>query len=113
MKKFAKILLSGIVLSVLLTTTILCAACVPTGEWQVTVDYDTTKGTVTLDPPSEGNYYEGGTTVTVTVTAIEGWSVEDVFLDGARQTLVNNQFSFVVEDNAKIRVNFVKNSSEE
>lgn len=112
MKKGLKIMVIGMITCVLCSVAILCAACVPTGQWEVTLEYDTTRGRVDLSPYEEDMIYFEGTQITVTVTPNTDYRVEKVYLNGTPQTLQNNQFKFTILENTKIQVIFVAKNGE-
>ena len=113
MKKGFKILLIGIVVSALCAISILCTACVPTGQWEVTLTYDTTRGRVDLVPYEEDMIYFEGTEITVTVTPNSDCKVDKVYLNGTLQTLEGNKFNFTIIENTEIRVEFVRMNGDE
>ncbi len=96
-------ILSIIVASVLCAMLILCTACVPSSRWEVTLDYDTTRGTVELSPMEDDFIYYEGTEITVTVSANPGYVASKIYLDGA---LKEKQFTFTITSNVRITVEF-------
>ncbi len=81
-------------------------AVTPDG-FTITVNCPEEQGVVTVTPPLSGDKYEENERVTVTVTAKEGYALNSVTLDGAAQTLdENNSFSFYVTGNVTIAVTF-------
>lgn len=70
----------------------------------VTLDYDETQGTVTLDPDKDE--YDAGDEVTVTVDPKEGYEVDEFTVNGESQTLINLSYTFTVEDDTSIEVTF-------
>lgn len=111
-KSIIKYMVLGLIACVLCSVAIMCTACVPTGEWMVTLEYDDTKGRVDLSPYEEDMIYFENTVITVTVMPNPDCKVEKVYLNGATQTLKNNRFQFTITENTKIQVIFVKNNEE-
>lgn len=112
MKKGIKYMAFGLIACVLCSVAIMCTACVPTGEWMVTLEYDDTRGRVDLNPYEEDMIYFENTVITVTVTPNPDCKVEKVYLNGATQTLKNNKFQFTITENTKIQVIFIKKDEE-
>ena len=107
-----KLALIGTLSCVLCAIAVLCVACVPTGEWAVTLVYDTTRGTVDLNPHEDDMIYLEGTVIEVTVTPNAGYKIQTVYLNGTPQTLKDNKFSFTIIENTRIQVIFVPESGE-
>ena len=80
----------------------------PVEQYTVTVQCDTTQGTATLSPQAPNNKYDKGTSVTLTVSAEEGYIVEEVTLNGTAVTLIDNKHTFTVEGNTAIVVSFAE-----
>ncbi len=72
--------------------------------YTVTVDYDETKGTVTLSPAKDD--YILGDQVTVTVEANEGFFVQSFEVNGLAAELTGGRYSFRVEGDTAIAVEF-------
>ena len=75
-------------------------------EYTVTVTCDSTKGTATLTPVAENNKYAKGTSVTLEVSAEEGYEVSEVKVNGSAVTLTEGKYTFTVQGNTEIVVSF-------
>ncbi len=89
------------------------AACTPeTPEekgYRITVTYDETQGSVTLGAPEEGELYDEGETVTVTVAPNTGYAVETFTVSGKEDAaLTNGSYTFTVTGDTAVSVTFGK-----
>ena len=87
---------------------VLAAACTknvppePTTLYTITAEYDETKGSVALSKTSAGE----GEYVTVSVTAKEGFAVNEVTVNDAGVTLEEGQYSFAVTQDTVVKATF-------
>lgn len=118
MKKFKILFLSLIASVCLLFGAAVLAACGDTGEngggnnggttyYTVTLDYDSTKGTVTKSDSAAKDGYVKDETVTLTVTAKENYTVEAVKAGTTTLTAgTDGKYSFKVAGNTTVSVTF-------
>ncbi len=89
------------------------AACTPetteeTG-YRVTVTYDETQGSVTIGAPEEGELYDEGELVTVTVAPNTGYAVETFTVSGKEDAaLTDGSYTFAVAGDTAVAVTFGK-----
>ncbi len=79
----------------------------------VTLDYDAAKGSVTLDPAPVNGKIKKGTSVTLTVTAKENYTVDSVSLPEGAQSLGEGKYSFTADSDVTISVTFEEKAQEE
>ncbi len=80
----------------------------PQTEFSVTVaSYDETMGSVKVDAPANGDKYQQGESVTVTVTAAEGCKIESFLVSGRVSAhLTNGKYTFPITQDTTITVTF-------
>ena len=80
-------------LCVLLVGCMAFAACDPNDPaesgFKVTLDFNSEQGDVTLSKPAEGELYDAGEKVTVTVTPKEGWLLDAFTVSGFDDAALN------------------------
>ena len=77
--------------------------------YSVTVEYDRTKGTVTVSEPKNSDKYQKGENVTVMVEPTSGYEVASFTVSGRSDAnLTNGKYEFNIESNVKISVTFQK-----
>ncbi len=107
MNKLKKLFLTvlGAVLFVCMGVAI--AACGGSKKYTVTTEYEAGQGTVALSPEAEGNKYEKGTEVTVTVTPKTGYEVDTftVSTDENAQ-LTGGKYTFEVSADTTVKATF-------
>lgn len=84
------------------------ASCQET-TYQLTVDFDSTKGNVTYTEANYKNGYRGNTNVTISVNPFENFEVDKVTVDGNEVELENQQYTFVINKNMEVIVEFKEN----
>ena len=98
-----------VILSLLLVATcalLVLSACDGNG-YKVTLNYDSTKGIVTVSEPAAGSKYEKGETVMVLVAPASGYKVGDFSVTGhSDAALVNGQYTFDIQSNTTVSVTF-------
>ena len=103
MKKMTKMTIAGLAASVMIAIALMCTACVPTNKWEVTLEYDDTRGAILIYPLTDDFIYNEGDVIQVTVSAKKGYKATAVYLDGE---LKEQQFEFMIMSNVTIRVEF-------
>lgn len=74
--------------------------------YQLTVDYDKTKGKIIYTSENDEKGYLENTSITITVEPIENYEVEKVIVNGEVVELENYQYTFVINKNINVRVEF-------
>ncbi len=100
-------------LCVLLVTCVAFAACDPKhpaeSGFKVTLDFNGEQGDVTLSKPAEGELYDAGEEVTVTVTPKEGWLLDTFTVSGFDDAALNGGgYTFDIQADTTVTVTFKK-----
>lgn len=104
--KLRKVLTLFVVLAMVLSLALIVAAC-DAVSYTVTLQYDETQGTVTVNKPATGEKYLKGEAVTVTVTPEEGFAVDEVKVnDKAVQLDGEGKYTFSAEQDTVVEVKF-------
>lgn len=94
-------------LSMLCLTLSVFAAC-GTTKYGITLEYDSTQGSVTVTAPAQGATYGEGENVTLSVVPADGYETASVTLNGNAVELTDGKYSFSVTEDARIAVVFDK-----
>lgn len=81
------------------------ASCQET-TYQLVVSFDSTKGNVTYTDENHKNGYLANTNVTISVEAFENYVVDKVVVDDTEVELKNQQYTFAMNKDIKVRVVF-------
>lgn len=105
-KSFKRTLIATLGVLFLVVTALAFAAC-STKSFKVTLDFESTQGSVVLDPEADGNTYAADTEVKVTVTPNTGYEVDTFLVNGTAATLdANSSYTFKVEKDTTVAVTF-------
>ncbi len=106
-KTFKRTLIATLSVLCLLALSLFAAACSPAADaYKVTLDYESEKGEVTLDPVQDT--YDAGSDVTVTVTPKPNYEVGTFKVDGKDEQLTNGKYTFAVEKDTVVAVTFTQ-----
>lgn len=77
-----------------------------TKVYKLNVNFDSTKGTVTYTQANKDDGYTENTEVTIQVTPFEEYEIKTVVLDGEEVKLTNGTYTFVINKNTEVSVEF-------
>lgn len=106
------------ILTVILALAMLafCVACnnkeedKPKESYALVINNDAAKGSISVSPEAEK--YESGSVVTITVSANEGYVLENVIVNGKNATIENSAVSVTMEKNTTVDVLYKADSPE-
>ena len=107
MKQLRKTLLTVLCALFVLSLTISIVACNDTNICNISVQYDRTRGSITLSDPANDKGYVVNEQVTATVSAFNHYTVASFKVNGTETELTDNTYTFTVKRDTTIAADFV------